>query len=502
MRARRAMLASARLTRQSTEESRARCRHPAHRDRRHDRNLEAADRLVRAAAADGAQLVVLPEKWTVLGTRRGPARRRPAARRPGAHLGARDGPRARHRPGRRLDRRARRRARRSCATPSVHVGPDGEIRAIYRKLHLFDVEVDGRATASPTTRTPGDEPVLTRTAEGVEVGMSVCYDLRFPELYRALAAPRRAHPRRAQPRSPSPRRATTGRSWCAPARSRTRPSSSPPTRSASTRPALRSGGRSHDRRPVGRGPGLAPDAETPRHGRPRPRRSGRDPRAAARAAPPPARRSTPDGLAQRPERGRQAAADPRRRRARLRPPGLQRVPRVGHRRRGGRRLRARLPLLPLQGRGARHALPRALERAARRDPRDSTRAGHPAAREAPRDRVVHRRLLPPRPRPDEGHHRRGHARGELLRPDPPRPKIREAYDADRARSSRRPRPTASSRTTVTPQFAAMAFYGAIEQVLTGWIFDVLPRATPSTSRPRPSSSRRSAPASTACAAAV
>ena len=46
--------------------------------------------------------------------------------------------------------------------------------------------------------------------------------------------------------------------------------------------------------------------------------------------------------------------------------------------------------------------------------------GHPAAREALRDRLVHRRLLPPRPRPDEGHHRRGHARGELVRPDAPR----------------------------------------------------------------------------------
>ena len=67
--------------------------------------------------------------------------------------------------------------------------------------------------------------------------------------------------------------------------------------------------------------------------------------------------------------GRQAAPDPRRRDPRLRARGLPPLPRVGHRARGQRRLRARLPLLPVQGRGARHALHRALEPAARGDRR-------------------------------------------------------------------------------------------------------------------------------------
>ena len=80
-------------------------------------------------------------------------------------------------------------------------------------------------------------------------------------------------------------------------------------------------------------------------------------------------------------------------------------------------------------------------------------------------------------------------------------KIREAYELIARRSSRRPRTTGEFSDTITPQFAAMAFYGAIEQVLTGWIFDCCRRATPSTSRPRASSWRRSAPAWTAAAPA-
>ena len=63
---------------------------------------------------------------------------------------------------------------------------------------------------------------------------------------------------------------------------------------------------------------------------------------------------------------RQTAHDPRRRGARLRAPGLLPLPGLGHRRRSGRRLRARLPLLPVQGRDPRHDLPRALGRHAAR----------------------------------------------------------------------------------------------------------------------------------------
>ncbi len=69
----------------------------------------------------------------------------------------------------------------------LHVGPDGELRAVYRKLHLFDVEVAGTVYRESELEDPGEEIVVSRTAGGVELGLSVCYDLRFPELYRILA---------------------------------------------------------------------------------------------------------------------------------------------------------------------------------------------------------------------------------------------------------------------------------------------------------------------------
>ncbi len=73
---------------------------------------------------------------------------------------------------------------------SVHVGPTGAVLARYRKVHLFDVDPgDGHAYRESAGTTPGAEPVLT-TAAGVPVGMTICYDLRFPELYRALPSAR------------------------------------------------------------------------------------------------------------------------------------------------------------------------------------------------------------------------------------------------------------------------------------------------------------------------
>jgi predicted amidohydrolase len=69
----------------------------------------------------------------------------------------------------------------------VHFGPDGEAHATYRKLHMFDVEVGGRVYRESEHEQPGDDIVVTTTADGTEVGLSVCYDLRFPELFRILA---------------------------------------------------------------------------------------------------------------------------------------------------------------------------------------------------------------------------------------------------------------------------------------------------------------------------
>ena len=73
------------------------------------------------------------------------------------------------------------------ANTSVHISPAGEVRAVYRKLHMFDVEVAGRTYHESELEQPGDEIVMSQTADGVPLGMSICYDLRFPELYRILA---------------------------------------------------------------------------------------------------------------------------------------------------------------------------------------------------------------------------------------------------------------------------------------------------------------------------
>ncbi len=154
-------------------------------------NMEAADRLVRAAAAEGAQLIVLPEKWTVLGTDEdlragaetldGPAIAwaRETARELSIDLVA----------GSIAERLQTDlgSAAENLANTSVHVAPTGEVRAVYRKLHMFDVEVEGRAYRESAVTEPGDEIVVSATADGIELGMSICYDVRFPELYRILA---------------------------------------------------------------------------------------------------------------------------------------------------------------------------------------------------------------------------------------------------------------------------------------------------------------------------
>jgi predicted amidohydrolase len=149
-------------------------------------NLAVADRLTRAAAADGARLIVLPEKWTAMGsdddllaaaeTLEGPSIEwaRSTARELRVDLVA----------GSILERVA---GAEKLANTSVHVDPQGELKAVYRKVHMFDVDVGGRSYRESDLEDPGAEIVLSETADGVELGLSICYDLRFPELYRILA---------------------------------------------------------------------------------------------------------------------------------------------------------------------------------------------------------------------------------------------------------------------------------------------------------------------------
>ena len=70
---------------------------------------------------------------------------------------------------------------------SVLIGPDGAVVARYRKVHLFDVDVErGPADRESARVTGGSEPVCA-DVDGVRLGLSICYDVRFSELYRSLA---------------------------------------------------------------------------------------------------------------------------------------------------------------------------------------------------------------------------------------------------------------------------------------------------------------------------
>jgi deaminated glutathione amidase len=151
-----------------------------------ERNLETAERLVRAAAGDGAELVVLPERLDIRGaTADYLAGAEPLDGRTISWAGdlARE---------LEIDLVAgsvaeRREGRERVANTSVHVGPDGELKAVYRKIHMFDVEVGGVEYRESEHSEPADEIVVSETADGRGLGLTVCYDLRFPELYRILA---------------------------------------------------------------------------------------------------------------------------------------------------------------------------------------------------------------------------------------------------------------------------------------------------------------------------
>ncbi len=69
---------------------------------------------------------------------------------------------------------------------SVLIGPDGSMLSTYRKLHLFDIDIPGTVTLKESDNVVrGDDPCLVNTELG-NVGLTICYDLRFPELYREL----------------------------------------------------------------------------------------------------------------------------------------------------------------------------------------------------------------------------------------------------------------------------------------------------------------------------
>lgn len=158
-----------------------------------DTNLELCRTLVGEAAAAGARLVVLPECFSFLGraegdkmvaaeviesgpTHRGPVMAMLAALCTQHHIWIIGGGTPETVPG--DDKRA--------YNTLVVVDPTGRLVTKYRKIHLFDVDIPGGATLKESNSTVAGEDLEVVDIDGVPVGLSICYDLRFPELYRRL----------------------------------------------------------------------------------------------------------------------------------------------------------------------------------------------------------------------------------------------------------------------------------------------------------------------------
>lgn len=152
-------------------------------------NLERAGELVGEAARRGARAVLLPENFAFLGDEEGKraiaedldradgpiaVKLAAVAREHGVHVIAGGMP----------ERSAD--ADRPYNTCAVF-GPDGRVSARYRKIHLFDVDLAERRYRESAATAAGDAAVVADVG-GLRVGLSICYDLRFPELYRALSA--------------------------------------------------------------------------------------------------------------------------------------------------------------------------------------------------------------------------------------------------------------------------------------------------------------------------
>jgi predicted amidohydrolase len=155
-----------------------------------DANLKKAETLIRRAHAHGASLVMTPENTALLGPQFHKVECAEAldgkvgsffsnlADELGLHLLIGSLVEEKRNEQGQLDTR--------CYNTSVFFGPQGDLLASYRKIHLFDVDVAGGLSIKESnTICPGKEVVVVETKLGT-VGMSICYDLRFPELYRKM----------------------------------------------------------------------------------------------------------------------------------------------------------------------------------------------------------------------------------------------------------------------------------------------------------------------------
>jgi len=148
-------------------------------------SARSAGDLVRKAAAEGARLIALPETWAYRGGHAGIAASAEAVDGPSnavlselaAGLGVYVLAGSTYEPSAVAGR---------VYNTSALFGPGGDLLAAYRKIHLFDALAGSTVYQESDDVAPGSD-VVTADVDGVTVGLSICYDLRFPELYRALA---------------------------------------------------------------------------------------------------------------------------------------------------------------------------------------------------------------------------------------------------------------------------------------------------------------------------
>jgi deaminated glutathione amidase len=148
-------------------------------------NLRTAETLIDAAAKDGARVVALPETFNYMGpidgsianaeSLDGPTITRLAAKARGHGIYLLCG-----------SIQERSEQPRKTYNTSVLLNPRGEIIAAYRKIHLFDVEITGMKPVRESAVNLAGAEVITADIDGVTVGLTICYDVRFPELYRSL----------------------------------------------------------------------------------------------------------------------------------------------------------------------------------------------------------------------------------------------------------------------------------------------------------------------------
>ena len=150
-----------------------------------DANIRAAVRLADQAAADGARLIVLPEYLQFRGSDDGyRASARPI---PGPFSDAFAAVARERKVWILAGSLAESGPENRPFNTSILVDPAGQIAATYRKIHLFDIALENGPADRELDRVSAGDQAVIADVDGVKLGLSICYDLRFPELYRALA---------------------------------------------------------------------------------------------------------------------------------------------------------------------------------------------------------------------------------------------------------------------------------------------------------------------------